>query len=58
MCSREAILGKIQFEEVRFKASFEGVEVRAVSESERERIPDLLILGCVSCVERVDLRSL
>ena len=59
ICTAEKLLlMKIQFEEVRFKASFEGVEVRAVSESERERIPDLLILGCVSCVERVDLRSL
>ena len=59
ICTAEKLLlMKILFEEVRFKASFEGVEVRAVSESERERIPDLLILGCVGCVERVDRRSL
>ena len=29
------------FEEVSFKASFEGREGRAVTESERKRIPDL-----------------
>ena len=32
---------KIQFEKVSFKASFEGGEGRAVTESERKRIPDL-----------------
>ena len=39
---REAILlVKMMLEEVRFKASFEGREGRAVAESERKRIPDL-----------------
>ena len=32
---------KILFEEVSFKASFEGTEGRAVTESERKRSPDL-----------------
>ena len=32
---------KILFEEIRFKARFEGREGRAVTESERKRIPDL-----------------
>ena len=32
---------KILFEKVSFKASFEGGEGRAVTESERKRIPDL-----------------
>ena len=31
---------KILFEKVSFKASFEGGEGRAVTESERKRIPD------------------
>ena len=40
MCSRKAITGQKLFEEVTFKASFEGGEGRAVTESERT-IPDL-----------------
>ena len=32
---------KILFEEVSFKASFEGREGRAVTESEKTKIPDL-----------------
>ena len=35
------LLVKILFEEVSFKASFEGRAGKAVSESERKRIPDL-----------------
>ena len=35
------MLVKILLEEVSFKASFEGGEGRAVTESERKRIPDL-----------------
>ena len=41
MCSRKATAGQILFEEVSFKASFEGREGRAVTESKRKRIPDL-----------------
>ena len=37
LCSRKLLLVKILFEEVSFKASFEG---RAVMESKRKRIPD------------------
>ena len=41
ICAAEKLLlVKMLFEEVSFKASFEGVEVRAVTEGERERIPD------------------
>ena len=36
-----SLLVKIQFEKVSFKASFEGGEGTAVTESERKRIPDL-----------------
>ena len=35
------LLVQIMLEEVRFKASFEGREGRAVTESERKRISDL-----------------
>ena len=42
ICAAEKLLlVKILFEEVRFKASFEGGKERAVTESERKRIPDL-----------------
>ena len=42
ICAAEKpLLVKILFEEVSFKASFEGREGRAVTESERKRIPDL-----------------
>ena len=45
MCAAEKLfLVKILFEEVSFKASFEGREGRAVTESERKRIPDTLFL--------------
>ena len=40
ICAAEKLLlVKILFEEVRFKASFEGREGRTVTESERKRIP-------------------
>ena len=42
ICAAEKpLLVKILFEEVHFKTSFEGGEGRAVTESERKRIPDL-----------------
>ena len=42
ICAAEKLLlVKILFEEVRFKASFEGREGRAVTESERQRSADL-----------------
>ena len=46
---------KIRFEEVSFKASFEGREGRVVTESERKRIPhldsrDTLPIPPVTCV--------
>ena len=42
ICAAEKLLlVKILFEEVSFKANFEGREGRAVMESERKRIPDL-----------------
>ena len=48
--NREAILlVKILREEVSFKASFEGRKGRAVTESERKRIPD-------SCSREPELR--
>ena len=41
ICAAETLLlVKILFEEVGFKASFEGREGRAVKESKRKRIPD------------------
>ena len=41
-CATEKlVLVKILFEEVRFKANFEGREGRAVTESKRKRIPDV-----------------
>ena len=41
ICAAEKpLLVKIQFEEVSLKANFEGGEGRAVTESERKRIPD------------------
>ena len=39
--AEKLLLVKILFEEVSFKASFEGMEGRTVTESERKRIPDL-----------------
>ena len=40
ICAAEKpLLVKILFEEVSFKASFEGREGRAVTENERKRIP-------------------
>ena len=39
--AEKLLLVKILFEEVSFKASFGGREGRAVTESERKRIPDL-----------------
>ena len=42
ICTAEKLLlVKILFEEVSFRASFEGREGRAVTESERKRIPNL-----------------
>ena len=39
--AKKLLLVKILFEEVSFKASFEGREGRAVTESGRKRIPDM-----------------
>ena len=43
--AKKLSLVKILFEEVSFKASFEGWEGRAVTESKRKRIPDLCSRG-------------
>ena len=42
LCTRKVITGQILFKMVSFKASFEGREGRAVTESERKRIPDFV----------------
>ena len=42
MCAAEKLLlVKTLFEEVSFKASFEGRKARAVTESKKKRIPEL-----------------
>ena len=52
ICAAEKLLQvKTLFEEVRFKASLEGGQgIRAVTESERKRIPDLCSREAKECV--------